>query len=456
MSSTPGIMLMPEPTLSHVLPGGCLDAGALSHSSKSTCRSRFRWPPILWSAVALVMLFAGVNVQAQAPAPTVPPEPAFPKLFPKYTGLNGYEDLVMAADLINGNEAVTAAEKEDATLKEMRKALEDPTVDRALQLAHLGLDKPIQSPRDPDKLDEETLLPEYAGFRRIARVLAIEEYVALADGRLSKAIDIMRDGLRLGYDVQSETLIAGLVGIAVDAIVLERLASHFDQMALRDCYQLIGVAQEWLKLPSPAETVVSNEHRGFLNMMNAWKKDPERLRKVIKSLEPADAPMSEDDIAAVELSDFVNTNTAGIGAVVDQAIALADAEYRARITEIRKPAWQRKPLRKLETRATMAHRLCSLVSSSYEQALAKFDTDCAKIHLLGVHAAIHKFHWENNRLPGSLEELKLPALTTDPFTGAPLIYKLTGITYELSSAGSPPLGGGASASGPIYLPRKPR
>jgi len=94
--------------------------------------------------------------------------------------------------------------------------------------------------------------------------------------------------------------------------------------------------------------------------------------------------------------------------------------------------------------------------AAYEQALDKFDMDSAKIHLLGVHAAIHRFRWENNRLPASLAELKLTSLTTDPFTGAPLLYKVTGIAYELSSAGSAAHSDGSAGIGPIYLPRKPQ
>jgi len=397
---------------------------------------------------------------AQTTAPVVPPDPAFPKLFPKYTGMNGYEDLVVAGDLINGNEAVRIAELSGATLKQMRTALEDPTVERALGMLHTALDKPIQSPRDPGKLDEDTLLPEYGGFRNLARVLAVEEYVALADGRVSKAIEIMRDGLRLGYVIQSETLISGLVGVAIDAIALERLAHHYDQMSLKDCLQVIGVAQEWLKLPSPAETVLMVESKSLHNMIAAWRNDPARLRKIIASMLPKDAPTSDSEVAALELSDYVNANGPGVQSMLDQALVLADEETRKQIVELRKPAWQRKPAKKFDSRASIAHQLCGLLLPSYDIALNKFDTDCARMHLLGTHAAIHRFRWENNRLPSSLSELKLPNLTTDPFTGKPLQYQAksgassSDSTYVLFSAGPTNVGDGGAPLGPVYLPRQ--
>ena len=229
--------------------------------------------------------------QAQTAAP--PPDPAFPKLFQQYTGLNGYEDLVTAADLVVGNAAAEAAEKPEATLKEMRSALEDRSVDRALQLLRGGLDKPIHSPRDPDKVDENTILPEYGEFRNLARLIAIQEYVYLADGQVPRAIDALRDGLRLGYIVQSDMLIGGLVGIAIDTIVLDRFAGHFDQMALRDCIHVTAVAREWLQQPSRMELVLAMEHHALENMLTGWQNDRERLRAIVKMMQPKDAPASE-------------------------------------------------------------------------------------------------------------------------------------------------------------------
>ncbi len=417
------------------------------------CLSPNRFASVLPVVVALCLFAVGASACAQGTALPPVPQPAFPKLFPKYTGVNGYEDIVMAADLLLGNPMVQVAQNPDATLKDMRRALDDPNIDRALQLVRNGLNKPVQSPRDPDKLDENTLLPEYSGIRELGRLIAVQEYVFLADGQVPRAIDAMREGLRLGYIIQGETLLSGLVGIAIDSMVLEKFAGHFDQLALRDCANLIALAQEWLKMPSRMEVVLTMEHQSMLNMLSGWKDDPERLRAVVKMMQPKDAPTSDSDLAALELSAYVNSQGAAIPAMLDQTRAIADTQDRVLIEETRKPAWQRKPFRQLETRGTMASRLYGLVSPTYSPALGKFDAEAARIHLLGIHAAIRKFRWENNRLPTSLSELKLPVLSTDPFTGAPLVYKVSGANYELNSAG--PSGGDATAgNGPVYLPRK--
>ena len=403
--------------------------------------------------IAIAFVGSKAMAQTQQTPPVAPQPSAFSRLFTKYTGQNGYEDLVVAGDLAHDNALATAAEQTTATLKEMRKALEDPNIDRALKLVRVGLDKPIESPRASARLDENTILPEYPEFRELARLIAVEEHVALADGQVSRAIDAMRDGLRLGYIVQNETLIGGLVGISIDAIVLEKIATHFDQMALRDCAHVITIAQEWLKLPNRMEPVVTMEHQTLRNMLTDWKSDPERLRNIVKMMQPKDQPTSESDIAAIELSNYVNGANPTIPALIDEAGAIADREDALLLAEMRKPTWQRKQPNPAELRSSMAHRLYGLVSPTYSQALGRFDTEAAKIHLLGVHGAVRKFRWENNRLPTSLAELKLPSLTTDPFTGVPLVYKVTGDRYELNSTGQTSNASGSGNTGPIFLPK---
>jgi hypothetical protein len=69
---------------------------------------------------------------------------------------------------------------------------------------------------------------------------------------------------------------------------------------------------------------------------------------------------------------------------------------------------------------------------------AGFTANRTELQLFGVHAAIRRFRWEQDRLPEGLEELRLGDLATDPFTGKGLLYRRTGrITYTLSSVGPP-------------------
>src|SRR5579871_1281150 len=101
------------------------------------------------SSLALILilplaLWSANPVWAQAP--TTPPLTAFQTLFPHPTGNNGYEELVMAGDLLQNNPALDAATATQATLAAKRHALADPAVRKALELLKQGLDKPIVSP----------------------------------------------------------------------------------------------------------------------------------------------------------------------------------------------------------------------------------------------------------------------------------------------------------------------
>jgi len=73
------------------------------------------------------------------------------------------------------------------------------------------------------------------------------------------------------------------------------------------------------------------------------------------------------------------------------------------------------------------------ISRGITRIMDKWTQDLAQIQLLGVHAAIRRYLWECDRLPGSLEDLRLGALVTDLFTGKPLLYRAVGErAYELS------------------------
>jgi hypothetical protein len=186
----------------------------------------------------------------QQPATSQENLSVFRQLFPEPTGQNGYEELVQAGDLMWNNVAVRAATATGATLETKRRALADPDVKRALALVRRGLNKPVRSPRT--EFTPATLFPEFAPLRGLARLLAVEQYVALADGRTGDAISALRDGMRMAHAPKGDVLIGALVGVAMDGVVLNRLARHLDQMSARDCDRLVALAREYLQTPDPA------------------------------------------------------------------------------------------------------------------------------------------------------------------------------------------------------------
>src|ERR1044071_6387605 len=126
-------------------------------------------------------------------------EDIFREFFPSPTGQNGYEELVKAGDVIKESALWKTMEPRmgELTLAEQRQLMSDPAVRRALDLMRLGIRKPVITPHKNG--DDETRFPELSRFRSVARLLSIEMYVQLADGKVSQAIDTLADTLRFGY-----------------------------------------------------------------------------------------------------------------------------------------------------------------------------------------------------------------------------------------------------------------
>jgi hypothetical protein len=65
--------------------------------------------------------------------------------------------------------------------------------------------------------------------------------------------------------------------------------------------------------------------------------------------------------------------------------------------------------------------------------------DQTRARLLACHAAVLRFRWEYERLPKTLEELRLGPLATDPYSGEPFRYDprpdAKGHPYRLASLG---------------------
>lgn len=405
--------------------------------------------PVNLGLCCLLMTAPGVAFAqegAQKPDKTV-----FQQVIPKPTGKNGYEELVFAGELAKQSELLTKATESEATLTLKRQVLNEPEIQRALTLMRMGLSKQTFSPRKD--IDDETLLPEFALFRHLARLLAVEQYVRLADGNVAGAIDSLRDGLMLGYRTQTDTLISGLVGVAIDAIVMARFIRHIEQCSVRDCNRLIQVTREWLEAPSPLVAVMESERAGIQRILQKYREDPLGLLKLIRGESEA-----ESSTEPTALEKLLALNPPNISRLIEDASSLIMKSHDDILENLRHPAWERKEITRPEEK-TPAGQLANALLIDPSRVVDRYETERASIRLLGVHAAIRRFRWENNRLPDTLKELPLEkAFLLDPFTGDSLVYRRTGETYELFSAGPDARGeDGKPIPGkraPVYLPFK--
>jgi hypothetical protein len=389
----------------------------------------------MWALLGVLLTFTGAHV-CRAQTPAGPPTSVFQQLFPAPTGNNGYEELVQAGELAHDSARLEAALQSGASLSTMRAALADPPVVLALRLLRTGLAKPVLAMRQ--HIDADTIFPELRLFRNLGRLLQIEAYVRLADGRNAAAIDCLRDGLKLARAVQSNIALSGLVGVALDAIAVEGIARHLEVFSLPDCDRLLQLLDTWLAQPSPLVRVLQGEREFDIAMLRNRRADSGALTKLLGNMiASAQSPPSSNP-AEIErltrLEQWAAANPQTFTPAVDQAAEMVDSTYQEAFRTLSEPTWTWQDPR-LPDEAVTAGQLATSVIMPLGRVMERYVIDRAKIQMLAVHAAIRRFRWENNRMPGSLQELNLGDRALDPFTGAPLIYTHTADAYELSSAG---------------------
>jgi hypothetical protein len=364
--------------------------------------------------------------------PPLPDPPVFSRLFTQPTGQNGYEDWVQGGDLIRDNKLVDTATEGGATLTFKRRVLADPSVQKALHLLREGLNKPAQSPHLV--LDENTLLPELAPFRRLARLLSTEIYVRFADGRTDAALDSLQDGLRFGYRTQTNTIISGLVGVAIDAIVLREFSSHLDQLSEYQCSRLQRIVEEWLDWPSPVAFLLNGEKQFALRTLEAKRANPQALKDLLALTDVEDPNAPTTQALFAKLTVYLDSRPADLGQVIEHAETLIRAHYDAALVNLKLPIRERRPMAVISDKSLGGDLFVSLVVNT-DQITDKYDRMEAMLRMLGVHAAIRGYRWEHGFLPTSLADLHLGKLIVDPFTGGDLMYQRSGKSYDLYSRG---------------------
>jgi hypothetical protein len=360
-------------------------------------------------------------------------KPLFPQVIPQPTGQNGYEELVQAVDVLETSRLFTAAES-TSTLAEKRRVLAERPVRQALELIREGLAKPVLSPRSLLKID--TLLPELSGFRRLARLLVMQQYVLLADGKVQEALQVATLCLRLGEAIQTDTLISGLVGIAVSSLGIRALGGHLDQLSAADCEALYRLSLAWHAQPDPEMRVMAGERRfaahSLQDLVERFRKNgPAGLGEVI-DLEENDADRRQ------AAADFVALTPEQFEAMARDGLRLLDRTHEQVARELQKPYWERdfeRLEREFPAEPGPLGTLIRMLVPTFGTVSNAYARETASVRLLGCHAAIRRYRWEHGRLPATLPELNLGEMAIDPFTGQPLHYRITGRRFTLSSVG---------------------
>jgi hypothetical protein len=116
-------------------------------------------------------------------------------------------------------------------------------------------------------------------------------------------------------------------------------------------------------------------------------------------------------------------------------VGAIDEHYERILRELSKQPWQRERSRFEIAPTSGAASFATQFLPAVARVSDAFARDQAHLQLLACHCAILRYRWEHDRLPATLEELRLGPLAIDPFTGQPLEYQARGWRYVLTSVG---------------------
>ncbi len=347
----------------------------------------------------------------------------FETLFPSPTGQNGLEELVRAAELLGKSRTGQSIDQaQNPTLSELQTWFADLGVRQAVAWMRQGLKKPVRSPHAA--LTSATLFPELALLRRLGRLLRHQSHLAFAEGRHADAMRTTEDSLRLGYVACYDSLIGGMVGVAILSLSLNATMRHRQRWSAPDCDRLLRLSREWLDAPNPFDSLWAGERQFFEDQMVLLEKDPKEFLDNFS--------LEDSSLESQKIIETLKGDSAGRVRVAGQLRQRYDESLAQQRRFINDPSQE---IPKEKPGFSAIDILMNEIGPSFGQVGSRFVEVRIKIQLLGVHGAIQRYFWEKNQYPENLNALKLGEFIFDPCTRQPLSYRKIDDRYELSSAG---------------------
>ncbi len=188
-------------------------------------------------------------------------------------GPNGYDDLFVAADLLDSNTEIDLDGSTDA-LGEIVFAERE-----ALERAQLGLTREVQVPLLLEsQIDinqaNQAAVDRVGLMRQVGRLLVADAIVAAEDDRYPEAILKFRRVLQFSRAITSDGLLLDLLtGFAFEWIALERIAELAPELEPDLARNMIVTLVEFDQTYEPIDRVRLRE-RAYYNVLLGWRRIP--------------------------------------------------------------------------------------------------------------------------------------------------------------------------------------
>ena len=312
-----------------------------------------------------------------------------------------------------------------AELAEVRQLL--ATRPDLLEAAHAAAAKPeCDFNRDWSK-GVELVFPEYATCREAVRLITAESVLLARDGKLNEAVENQAHGFRIARHSESDPIIiAYLVGVACRTISLSGLSAILngsppDAAAARKAVELL----EANALPERYQRMFGGEivmltatlktmRAGDYNSLTALAGEPRTARRALSPQERR---------AFVRFVDASEADCLGLYREAWSAAALPPTQRRKAMAVV---AAHTEP-----DSSNLTHLIRTVFMPEFESLDKKYLQFLAREAAFRAGAKVLEARATTGQWPSAL-----PATTTDPFSGKPLLYHGEGDGFVVYSVGA--------------------
>jgi hypothetical protein len=305
--------------------------------------------------------------------------------------------------------------------------------DKIFRLIQAGNGKRAWNPHAPGS-DQ----PELGPFKAINKITDHACYALFADGKSSKALDLLLDGLTFSRRIRCGGTVTELVGIASQSIVLSRFERSLSFLSQRDAARTIAYVSAAMKEPFGYAAMLGRQHEFALLSLSRMTTDPVGWLQTMKgSVDPY------EDVTLMNLRSIAQQPAAERQAAIAGFTKVVDDSYRWQVASLQQP--ESKWVSSIQVGSPDANEpgagddiaklLGMNLRASYDQLVSAVVRSRTQLRLLGLHARIIDFRWKNNRLPVNLREAAPEDECFDPAANDEFQYVPSGSSYELYSKG---------------------
>jgi hypothetical protein len=306
----------------------------------------------------------------------------------------------------------------------------------ALSVLRIGNSKQVYDPRQA--LTPETLYPELAPFKTLAKVVVADAYVKFADGNPGAGTQSLLDGLTFAHKISGSGMLPSLVGIASTSIVLAGFETHLGRLSVGDCKKIETVATGLLAEPNHMLRALRVERDSAGSVFDYAMANPRAAFQLSSG-----PPSTTEDVLAI----LANVPASRRPALREQFLRTANQIFAQLEQRLKSPEREWLSIDDAITKLVddikdpALKALVQLSTPVYGQALVASAKQRTQLRLLDLHARVLEYRWVHARLPAKLADAAGEMLAQDPLTGEPFQYELrAGNTYRLYSKGTKEMG----------------